>query len=275
MKPPVRFCCSRSASRWRAQLRVRSTAPNMIVVVERRPARCAVSCTSSHWAVFTLSGQRTRADLVVEDLRGRAGKRGEARVAQAREVVVERAPRASPRPARPRAPRTRGRGGPGQLLHRAADLQVVSPVNAGWMPPWRQTSTAPRSQASWHRRTISSTGTTYGGPAQVLGQLALGERAEAAAEVADVRVVDVARDDVADRVAVRPRGAARRRRRAPPSSSRPRASKSAVTSSSSSSIPRPLREDLSAAAPAGTVNDWPEVASSVAYTYGLPRYRLQ
>ncbi len=38
-------------------------------------------------------------------------------------------------------------------------------------------------------------------PAQVRGQLALREGAEAAAEVADVRVVDVARDDVADLVA--------------------------------------------------------------------------
>ena len=38
-------------------------------------------------------------------------------------------------------------------------------------------------------------------PAQVRGQLALREGAEAAAEVADVRVVDVPRDDVADLVA--------------------------------------------------------------------------
>ena len=38
-------------------------------------------------------------------------------------------------------------------------------------------------------------------PAQVRGQLALRERAEAAAEVAHVRVVDVARDDVGDGVA--------------------------------------------------------------------------
>ena len=37
--------------------------------------------------------------------------------------------------------------------------------------------------------------------AQVRGQLALRERAEAAAEVADVRVLDVPRDDVADLVA--------------------------------------------------------------------------
>src|SRR5438046_2925966 len=40
-----------------------------------------------------------------------------------------------------------------------------------------------------------------GGPAQVLGELALRERAEAAAEVADVRVLDVPRHDVADLVA--------------------------------------------------------------------------
>src|SRR5438552_11403372 len=40
-----------------------------------------------------------------------------------------------------------------------------------------------------------------GRAAQIRGQLALRERAEAAAEVADVRVLDVARDDVGDLVA--------------------------------------------------------------------------
>src|SRR5919197_5716095 len=40
-----------------------------------------------------------------------------------------------------------------------------------------------------------------GGSAEVPRELALGERTEAAAEVADVRVLDVPRDDVADLVA--------------------------------------------------------------------------
>ena len=74
-------------------------------------------------------------------------------------------------------------------------------MNAGWIPPWRQTSVAPRSQASRERRTISSSGTRYGRAAQVRRQPALRERAEAAAEVADVRVLDVPRHDVADLVA--------------------------------------------------------------------------
>ena len=45
-------------------------------------------------------------------------------------------------------------------------------------------------------------GEVVGPTAQVLGQLALGKRAELALEVADVGVVDVAVDDVADGVAV-------------------------------------------------------------------------
>ena len=50
--------------------------------------------------------------------------------------------------------------------------------------------------------------------AQVRGELALRERAEAAAEVADVRVLDVPRDDVGDGVAVHLAPQPRRRRRA-------------------------------------------------------------
>src|SRR5215468_10937825 len=40
--------------------------------------------------------------------------------------------------------------------------------------------------------------------AQIFAELALGERAELAAEIADIRVVDVARHDVADNFAVDP-----------------------------------------------------------------------
>src|ERR671939_289710 len=57
VKQPLRRCWSRIASRWRAQLRGPSTWPNMIVAVDRSPARCAASCTRSHCAVVTLSGQ--------------------------------------------------------------------------------------------------------------------------------------------------------------------------------------------------------------------------
>ena len=71
------------------------------------------------------------------------------------------------------------------------------------MPPWRQISTAPRSHASRARRTISVERHEVGRPAEVRGEPAFRERAEAAAEVADVRVVHVPRDDVGDRVAGR------------------------------------------------------------------------
>ena len=88
-----------------------------------------------------------------------------------------------------------------------------------------------------------------GPPAQVLRHLAFRERAELAAEVADVGVVDVAVDDVGDRVAARraPQrigrrhdmlelGAARReqaRRSRPRSSSRPSAARSTMRRRSS------------------------------------------
>ena len=67
-------------------------------------------------------------------------------------------------------------------------------MNAGWIPPWRQTSVAPRSHAFLRagRSPRAARGTA---PAQVLGE-PLRERAEAAAEVADVRVLDVPGDDV-------------------------------------------------------------------------------
>ena len=61
---------------------------------------------------------------------------------------------------------------------------------------------APRSQASRARRTISGVRDEVGLAAQVRRELPLREGAEAAAEVADVRVLDVAGDDVGDRVAV-------------------------------------------------------------------------
>ena len=74
-------------------------------------------------------------------------------------------------------------------------------MNAGWIPPWRQTSVAPRSQASRARRTISVVRDEIRRTAKVRRQPPLREGAEAAAEVADVRVLDVPRDDVADLVA--------------------------------------------------------------------------
>ena len=70
------------------------------------------------------------------------------------------------------------------------------------MPPCRHISVAPRCQASAVRRAISPWSRSYGRPRRCVGELALGEGAEAATEVADVGVVDVAVDDVADALAI-------------------------------------------------------------------------
>ncbi len=70
------------------------------------------------------------------------------------------------------------------------------------MPPCRQISVAPRSQASTRAPDDLAVRDEVGLAAEVRGELPLREGAEAAAEVADVRVLDVARDDVGDDVAV-------------------------------------------------------------------------
>ena len=74
-------------------------------------------------------------------------------------------------------------------------------MNAGWIPPCRQTSVAPRSQASSRAPHDLVERHEVRRAAQVRGELPLRERAEAAAEVADVRVLDVPRDDVRHLVA--------------------------------------------------------------------------
>src|SRR5205085_7211631 len=91
----------------------------------------------------------------------------------------------------------------GQLaLDRAAEVDVVVAVEAGVDPALEADldgAALPRlvaaSEDLLDRDEVRRS-------AQVLGELALRERAEPAAEVADVGVVDVARDDVADLVAV-------------------------------------------------------------------------
>ena len=69
------------------------------------------------------------------------------------------------------------------------------------MPPWRQTSVAPRSQASLRAPDDLVERDEVRRAAQVRRQPAFREGAEATAEVADVRVLDVPGDDVADLVA--------------------------------------------------------------------------
>ena len=198
----------------------------MIVVVERSPTRARRRAPRATGRSRSCPGRAPRAPR----RRGsrppcRAATRGPRRAA-ARGSLERQAERGRALPDLERAEGVHVQVGH-RVLHRAHDSRVESPVKAGWMPPWRQISVAPRSHASSARRTISSSGTRYGAPAQVRRQLALRERAEAAAEVADVRVVDVPRDDVADDVAADLARGARRRRRARAARSSPRASKSA------------------------------------------------
>src|SRR6185437_14090819 len=89
-----------------------------------------------------------------------------------------------------------------RILDRAHDRRVVVAVERG-MDPALQTDLrraalprldrAPHDLRMWHEVRLA---------AEIRGQLPLRERAEAAAEIADVRVLDVARHDVRDDVAV-------------------------------------------------------------------------
>ncbi len=148
-----------------------------------------------------LVGADDRAHLVVEDLGGRAGQRREPRVAQPREVVGQRqAERRRALPDLERRERVhvhlRHR-----VLDRAHDRLVVVAVERRMDPALQahlgraaipRLDDAARDLVERHEERR---------PAQVRRELALRERAEAAAEVADVRVLDVARDDVGDVVA--------------------------------------------------------------------------
>ena len=141
--------------------------------------------------------------LVVEDLGGRAREGREAGVAQAREVVGEREPER-----RSSLPDLERREGVhvqiGQLaLDRLDDLDVVVAGERGVDPALQADldgAALPRLAAAADDLVERD---EVGRAAQVLGQLPLRKGAKAAAEVADVGVVDVARDDVGDLVAVR------------------------------------------------------------------------
>ena len=171
--------------------------------------------TSSHSRGVDLVRADDGADLVVEDLGRGARQRAQARRPSAAPGSRAAAARASPRPASPPAARRRGRACPGtRRFDRPADVEIGRRrCSRGWMPPCRQTSVAPRAQASRARRTISSSVEIVGRAAQRLVRLALGEGAERAAVGADVGVVDVAVDDVADGLAA---DIARAARRPPP-----------------------------------------------------------
>ena len=113
--------------------------------------------------------------------------------------------------------------------------------SSGWMPPCMQTSVAPRSQASQRAPRDLVEVEVVGLAAQVLAQLALGEGAELAAEVADVGVVDVAVDDVGDRIAARAPVRSASAARVTLRRSRRRAPRTAATISASASSCRGAR----------------------------------
>ena len=59
VNPPVSFWRSRVRTRCRAHDRGCSTAPNMMVTLERSPTLWAVRWAKSHWSVLILSGHNT------------------------------------------------------------------------------------------------------------------------------------------------------------------------------------------------------------------------
>ena len=142
-----------------------------------------------------------RADVVVEHLGRGARKRAEARVAQPLEVVAEREAE------RRRAlPDLEGRERVHvHVRHRALDRphdRLVVLAGEGGMDAALEThlgrAALPRLDDAADDLVVRD---EVRRPAEVGGELPLREGAEAAAEIADVRVLDVARDDVAHRVA--------------------------------------------------------------------------
>ena len=143
------------------------------------------------------------ADLVVEDLRGGARQRAEAGVLQPAQEGLERdAERRRALPHLERRERVDVHVGR-RFLHRAAEVEIglagVVGVDAALHADFGGAALPGLDHAALHLVEPEVVGLA----AQVLGQLALGEGAELALEVADVGVVDVAVDDVGDDVAAR------------------------------------------------------------------------
>ena len=150
-----------------------------------------------------LVGAELGADLVVEDLGGGAGQRAEAGLLEAAQEGLER--HAERRRALPDLERREGvhvHVG-GRFLHRAAEVEIGLPgvvgVDAALHADFGRAALPGFDHAPLHLVEPEVVRLA----AQVLGELALGEGAELAAEVADVGVVDVAVDDVGHDVAAR------------------------------------------------------------------------
>ena len=148
-----------------------------------------------------LVGAEDVAHLVVEHLGRGAGQAAEAGVAQLGQVVGER--EAERGGAVPDLERREGMDmhARDRLAHGAADIEVMLAGVLGMDAALHADfggAAVPRLARAPHDLLR---GEVVGRAAQVGRELALGEGAEAAAEVADVGVVDVAHDGVGDRVA--------------------------------------------------------------------------
>ena len=152
----MRFCRSLIRIRCRAQCLGWSTWPYMIVAVVRNPTRCAVSMTSSHWAVLILSGQitaRTSSSRISAAVPGNV----------LRPASFRRTRYSSSGRFEVAAPCHTSNGEKAWMcISGTASLTAfkismyVAPVYSGWIPPCIHTSVPPRSHASSVRRWISS-----------------------------------------------------------------------------------------------------------------------
>ena len=162
-----------------------------------------------------LVGADDRPHLVVEHLCGRAGQRAEPEVAEPLEVRAEVEPER--RGALPDLERREG-------VHVDLGRGALHGLDHARVVVARERRMDPALEADLGRAALPGladaphdllVGHEVRRPAEVLGELPLREGAEPAAEVADVRVLDVPRDDVASPRRRTPRAAARRRPRAP------------------------------------------------------------
>ena len=202
VKPPVCSCRSRTCSRWRAQCRGDSTWPNMMVAVLRRPTRCAARITSSHCCVLTLSGQmiaRTSSQRISAAVPGSVRRPASRSCAEeGLQPDPERAGAVGDLERRERMHVDVRRGTPRGLHDRQVGVAGVARVDAALQAHFRR----PARLRLRHALADLGEVEVVAGAAQRARAAALGERAEPAGIGADVRVVDVAIDDVGDGVAV-------------------------------------------------------------------------
>ena len=201
VKPPVRRWIWRSTSRWLAQERGPSMWPIIIVVVARRPSSWAVIITSAHSAVRTLSGHRwarTRSSRISAAVPGRVPRpASRRRVRNSRTLMPSVwAPCQTSSGVKPWTC-IWGRRSLIALEHRDVEVAGEVRVDAALQADLGGPELPGLDRAVDHLVDVQDVGVA----AQVEALGPAREAAEAAAEVALVGVVDVAVDDVGDRVA--------------------------------------------------------------------------